>query len=191
MPTASCADGTCSSWNPGTTCSRGRPPRPAASGARGAPSAAGAGGTEFYKQPPKRQRLGLLLGRTRRSAGVTKRAGRAATPTPRASRGGSSRAPPGTRAHGPGTHLLEAEGHGEHAHAHDAVHDVHDQPPVGGGGRRHSAGSGARGPGCEAPGPPRGARPGQARAAARRRRPGGRAAGAVSLQTPPGPAAAS
>lgn len=31
-------------------------------------------------------------------------------------------------------HLFEAEGHGEHADSHDAVHHVHDQPPVG---RRH------------------------------------------------------
>lgn len=51
------------------------------------------------------------------------------------------------------THLFEAEGHGEDAHPDDAVHYVHDQPPVGGGGRGHGARSGARGPGCEAPGP--------------------------------------
>lgn len=28
------------------------------------------------------------------------------------------------------THLFEAEGHGEHADANDAVHHVHDEPPV-------------------------------------------------------------
>lgn len=32
------------------------------------------------------------------------------------------------------THLFEAEGHGEHADAHDAVHHVHDEAGVG---RRH------------------------------------------------------
>lgn len=35
------------------------------------------------------------------------------------------------------THLFEAEGHGEHADSHDAVHHVHDQTPVG---RRHFEG---------------------------------------------------
>lgn len=54
------------------------------------------------------------------------------------------------------THLFEAEGHGEDTDPYYAVHYVHDQPPVGGGGRGHGAGSGARGPECEAPGPPRG-----------------------------------
>ena len=44
------------------------------------------------------------------------------------------------------THLFEAEGHDEDTDPYYAVHYVRDQPPVGGGGRSHSAGS--RGPGA-------------------------------------------
>lgn len=44
----------------------------------------------------------------------------------------------------PPTHLLEAERHGEYADAHDAVHHVRDQPPLGGGGGGHLEGLGAR-----------------------------------------------
>lgn len=41
------------------------------------------------------------------------------------------------------THLFEAEGHGEYADSHDAVYDVCDQPPLGGGGGGHFEGLGA------------------------------------------------
>lgn len=40
-------------------------------------------------------------------------------------------------------HLFEAERHGEYADPHDAVYDVRDQPPLGGGGRGHFEGLGA------------------------------------------------
>lgn len=91
------------------------------------------------------------------------------------------------------THLFEAEGHGEDTDPHYAVHYVHDQPPVGGGGRGHGAGSGAREPGGEGAGTTAGWRgpDGDGRAAAWRRRPCRNAAGEVNLHTPPGPTAAS
>lgn len=99
----------------------------------------------------------------------------AETPPPRAFYGGNPlgllphihpalapRAPP-TADPGPGepaaakgrplsrwTHLFEAERHGEHTDPYYAVHYVGDQPPVGGGGRRHSAVSRARGPRSQA-----------------------------------------
>ena len=43
------------------------------------------------------------------------------------------------------THLFEAEGHGEDTDPYYAVHYVRDQPPVGGCGRSHSAGSRGQG----------------------------------------------
>lgn len=99
----------------------------------------------------------------------------AETPLPRAFYGGNPlgllphfhpalapRAPP-TADPGPGepaaargrplsrwTHLFEAERHGEHTDPYYAVHYVGDQPPVGGGGRRHSAVSRAREPRSQA-----------------------------------------